>query len=156
MPRRLENPYRELPEGQHVPFLDVTGREIQHAGLVGIDHRVIHLEQGPDAVYMSVVCVGDQDRPDIQLVAFHCLKKRRVKSAGIYQDRVPAAVRPDKVRIGEPRAGKKGKEPHASGSRNVASLILEVRKSTAVRWTSSKVARVRLQSFMLTSSMKEP
>ena len=155
MPRRLDDPDAELPKGQPVPVFDVPGREIEDAGLVGVDARIVHLQEGPDAVHVRVVGMRHEYPAHEEPVAFHRLQETRVERSGVHEDGVTAFIRTKKVGVGHAR-GEKGEELHGSTSMNTASPVLERWKSITARCAESKYARVRLQSRMLTFSSQEP
>ena len=106
MPRRLDDPDAELPKGQPVPVFDVPGREIEDAGLVGVDARIVHLQEGPDAVHVRVVGMRHEYPAHEEPVAFHRLQETRVERSGVHEDGVTAFIRTKKVGVGHARRRK--------------------------------------------------
>ena len=86
-------------------------------------------------------CVTRMERT-YRPVALHRLEERGVEDAGVDQDGVPPAVRADEVGVGESRRWRKGRRTSRRRLQEVASFVLEERKSTtaAVRRVEARRA----------------
>ncbi len=59
---------------------------------IGIDIRIIDLEQRTDALGMRLMAVSDQDMSDVVVIALYQIKQLDIHMTRIYEDRITMIV----------------------------------------------------------------